>query len=93
MCDIIMIFKPPYKMVEKVTELLMYGVLFSTLKKDIIYGRRFKTREEAELVIIEYTEAFYNCPRLHSTLGNLSPMEYERQYSYREEVAQQWLLK
>jgi putative transposase len=60
---------------------------FSTLKKDIIYGRRFKTREEAKLVIIEYIETFYNCHRLHSTLGNMSPMEYERQYSCREEVA------
>jgi len=60
---------------------------FSTLKKDIIYGNKFKTREEAKLVIIEYIETFYNCHRLHSTLGNMSPMEYERQYYYQEEVA------
>jgi len=60
---------------------------FSTLKKDMIYGRRFKTREEAKLVIIEYIETFYNCHRLHSTLGNMSPMEYECQYYYQEEVA------
>jgi putative transposase len=60
---------------------------FSTLKKDLIYGRRFKTREEAKLAIIEYIETFYNCHRLHSTLGNMSPMEYERQYYYQEEVA------
>jgi putative transposase len=60
---------------------------FSTLKKDIIYGRRFKTRKEAKLAIIEYIETFYNCHRLHSTLGNMSPMEYERQYYYQEEVA------
>ena len=60
---------------------------FSTLKKDIIYGNKFKTREEAKLVIIEYIETFYNCHRLHSTLGNMSPMEYERQYSYQKEVA------
>jgi len=60
---------------------------FSTLKKDIIYGRRFKTREEAKLAIIEYIETFYNCCRLHSTLENMSPMEYERQYYYQEEIA------
>ena len=60
---------------------------FSTLKKDIIYGRRFKTREEAKLAIIEYIETFYNCHRLHSTLGNMSPMEYEHQYYSQEEVA------
>jgi len=66
---------------------LGYHLFFSTLKKDIIYGRRFKTREEAKLVIIEYIETFYNCHRLYSTLGNMSPMEYERQYYYQEEVA------
>ena len=60
---------------------------FSTLKKDIIYGRRFKTREEAKLVIIEYIETFYNCHRFHSTLGSMSPREHEHQYSYQEEIA------
>jgi len=53
---------------------------FSTLKKDIIYGKRFKTREEAKQLIIEYIETFYNCKRIHSTLGNMSPMEYEHNY-------------
>jgi putative transposase len=53
---------------------------FSTLKKDIIYGRKFKTREEAKLLIIEYIETFYNSRRLHSRLGNKSPLEYEREY-------------
>jgi len=48
---------------------------------------KFKTREEAKLVIIGYIETFYNCRRFHSTLGNMLPMEYECQYSYREEVA------
>ena len=57
------------------------------LKKDIIYSRRFKTREEAKLAIIEYIETFYNCHRLHSPLGNISPMEYEHQYYSQEEVA------
>ncbi|MDI3548483.1 MAG: putative transposase, partial [Halanaerobiales bacterium] len=60
---------------------------FSTLKKDIIYGRKFKTREEAKLVIIEYIETFYNCRRLHSALGNMSPIEYERQFNCQKEVA------
>lgn len=60
---------------------------FSTLKKDIIYGRRFKTREEAKLAIIEYIETFYNSRRLFSSFGNMSPMEYERQYYYQEEAA------
>jgi putative transposase len=53
---------------------------FSTLKKDIIYGRKFKTREEAKLLIIEYIENFYNSRRLHSRLRNKSPLEYGREY-------------
>lgn len=60
---------------------------FSTLKKDIIYDRKLKTGEEAKFDIIEYTEAFYNCYKLQSTLGNMSPMEYELQYSYLKKVA------
>ena len=32
---------------------------FSTLKKDIIYGKKFKTREEAKQLIVEYIETFY----------------------------------
>ena len=49
---------------------------FSTLKKDIIYGKKFKTREEAKQLIVEYIETFYNCRRLHSSPGNMSPIEY-----------------
>jgi putative transposase len=53
---------------------------FSTLKKDIIYGRKFKTREEAKLLIIEYIENFYNSRRRHSRLRNKSPLECGRDY-------------
>ena len=60
---------------------------FSTLKKDIIYGRKFTTREEAKQLIVEYIETFYNCRRLHSSLGNMSPIEYERQFITRQRAA------
>ncbi|KNY27904.1 Integrase catalytic region [Pseudobacteroides cellulosolvens ATCC 35603 = DSM 2933] len=56
---------------------------FATLKKDIIHGRRFKTREDAKLIIIEYIETFYNFKRIHSTLGNMSPIEFEKDYRNR----------
>uniref|UniRef100_UPI0012B57960 IS3 family transposase n=1 Tax=Pseudobacteroides cellulosolvens TaxID=35825 RepID=UPI0012B57960 len=56
---------------------------FATLKKDIIHGRRFKTREDAKLIIIEYIETFYNLKRIHSTLGNMSPIEFEKDYRNR----------
>ena len=50
---------------------------FSTLKRELIYGRRFRTRAEARQAIFEYIEVFYNRIRLHSALGYLSPVEYE----------------
>ena len=53
---------------------------FSSLKKDVIYGNRFRTRSEARRVIINYIEGFYNSRRLHSSLGYKSPREYINDY-------------
>lgn len=53
---------------------------FSSLKKDRIYGRKFKTRLEAKSIIVEYIELFYNSRRLHSKLSYNSPREYKRNY-------------
>lgn len=50
---------------------------FRTLKMELIYRRRFRTRQEAKAAIVEYIELFYNRRRLHSSLGYLSPVEYE----------------
>jgi putative transposase len=51
---------------------------FSTLKQELVYRRRFTDHAEARSAIFEYIEGFYNRRRRHSTLGYLSPMEYER---------------
>ena len=53
---------------------------FASLKKDLIYGKKFKTIEEAKLAIVDYIETFYNCKRLHSSLGYKSPKEYIEEY-------------
>jgi putative transposase len=50
---------------------------FRTLKVELVYLRRFRTRAEAKAAIVEYIELFYNRWRLHSSLGYLSPAEYE----------------
>ena len=50
---------------------------FSTLKRELVYRERFKTREEAKQKLFEYIEVFYNRQRRHSTLGYLSPMQFE----------------
>lgn len=54
---------------------------FATLKKDLVHRKRFKTREDAKLAIINYIETWYNSRRSHSSLDYMSPMEYERYHS------------
>jgi putative transposase len=51
---------------------------FASLKKDLVRRTAFRTRAEARTAIFDYVEAFYNPIRLHSTLGYLSPAEYEK---------------
>jgi transposase InsO family protein len=51
---------------------------FSTLKTELVYQNDFATRQQARSVLFEYIEVFYNRQRRHSTLGYLSPVEYER---------------
>jgi transposase InsO family protein len=50
----------------------------ATIKKDLIYRRRFSTRAEAIKSINYYISSFYNEKRKHSTLGNRSPNQFER---------------
>jgi transposase InsO family protein len=51
---------------------------FSTLKLELLYRREVGTRDETRSAIFQYIEGFYNRRRLHSTLGYLSPAQYER---------------
>jgi len=55
--------------------------LFKTLKMELVYQRRFRTRLEAKAAIVEYIELFYNSWRRHSSLGYLSPNDFEKQAS------------
>ena len=52
--------------------------LNGTLKRDLIRGTIFPTKDQAKTAIFEYIETFYNRFRLHSSLGNLSPEEFEK---------------
>lgn len=52
---------------------------FGTLKQEHVYFCDFRTRDEARLSVFEWIEGWYNRERLHSTLGNRSPEEYERE--------------
>jgi putative transposase len=50
---------------------------FGTLKRELIYHRQYRTRDEAKHDVFEYIEVFYNRLRRHSTLGYQSPAEFE----------------
>lgn len=62
---------------------------FATLKRELMDGRVFNTRQEAEQEIFAFIEIFDNRQRLHSSLGYLSPAEFEaRQLAMGRHVAQ-----
>jgi putative transposase len=50
---------------------------FATLKKELIRRRSWPSRRELIGEVFEYIEAFYNPIRRHSTLGYLSPVDFE----------------
>ena len=50
----------------------------ASLKKELVHDADFATRAEARSAIIESIEVFYNNKRRHSSLGYVSPAEYER---------------
>lgn len=52
---------------------------FHTLKTELIYHCRFKTREQAKRAVFEFIEVFYNRKRIHSALGYMTPVEFEEQ--------------
>jgi putative transposase len=51
---------------------------FSSLKTERIKGKIYRTRDAARADVFDYIERFYNTVRRHSTIGYLSPAEYEK---------------
>ena len=60
---------------------------FASLKAELVHGRRFRTRAEARSELFEYIEVWYNRKRLHSSLGYLSPVQYETFMAERHPMA------
>jgi putative transposase len=50
---------------------------FSTLKIERVRRKVYRTRDQARADVFDYIERFYNPTRRHSTIGYLSPMEFE----------------
>lgn len=53
---------------------------WGTLKTELIYRTQYRTRAEAQNAIFAYIEGWYNRQRRHSTLGYLSPEQFEHQF-------------
>lgn len=51
---------------------------FSSLKKECIRKRIYKTRDMARADIFDYIEVFYNRTRRHSHLGGVNPEAFEK---------------
>jgi putative transposase len=53
---------------------------FGTLKQELVFHQRYRTRHQARQSLFDYIERFYNRRRLHSALGYLSPAQFEEAY-------------
>jgi putative transposase len=51
---------------------------FATLKKELVHRRSWPTKDELRSEVFDYIEVFYNRERRHSSLGQRSPVDYER---------------
>jgi putative transposase len=51
---------------------------FSTMKTERCHRTHYITRQSARADIFDHIERFYNPTRRHSTLGNKSPINFER---------------
>lgn len=50
---------------------------FSTLKTERLGRRQYRTRNELRADVFDYIERFYNPKRRHSTIGYISPVQFE----------------
>jgi putative transposase len=55
---------------------------FSSLKTERTEPKTYRSRDEAKADVFDYIERFYNPKRRHSTIGYLSPVEFERRAGF-----------
>jgi transposase InsO family protein len=59
----------------------MMESFFGTLQRELLDRRQWATRKELASAIFEWIEAWYNPRRRHTSIDNLSPVDYERLYT------------
>ena len=62
-------------------------IVFATIKRELIDTRSWPTRTGLRRGVFEYIEGWYNTRRLHSTIGYLSPAQYEAVHHNAEVLA------
>ena len=60
---------------------------FATIKGEMIDHEDFQTRAEAVVAIADFIDGFYNVQRMHSSIGYMSPIEFELRLSANQEAA------
>ena len=53
---------------------------FATLEMELIDRTSFPTRSAAQLAVFDFIEGFYNPQRRHSSIQDLSPIEFEKRF-------------
>ena len=73
--------------VEDALDNAMAESFFGTLQLGLLDRRRWQTRRKLAQAIFEYIEAFYNPERRHTSINDLSPIDYETRHAYQAAVA------
>ena len=55
---------------------------FATLETELLQRRSLKNQAEARMAVFDFIEAWYNPHRRHSSLGQMSPVKYERMHAH-----------
>lgn len=67
---------------ETVGTIQLWRVGSRTLKDECVREKMYASHDEARLALFIYIETYYNRVRRHSTLGYVSPLQYEKMEKY-----------
>ena len=60
---------------------VMCESFFATLETELIERKSFRNQAEARMAVFDFIEVWYNLHRRHSALGQLPPLNYEREHA------------